>query len=73
MAATFRAQTEAELRAALASRCNYVLNPILKKTCLEVAASGALTTNPPPAAKIPTWAVVLAAAGAGYVLWKIWR
>jgi hypothetical protein len=72
MAATFRAQTEAELRAALASKCNLILEPLARQACLAVAQSGQITTNPPKPA-IPTWAIALAAGGVAYVLWKTWR
>jgi len=72
MAAIFKPQTEAEIRTALASKCNLILEPLAKQTCLAVAQSGQVTTNPPKPA-IPRWAIVLAAGGAAYVLWRTLR
>lgn len=69
MAAIFKPQTEAEIRAALASKCNIIPDPSLKAACLKLAATGPITEKP----AVPRWAIGLGAAAAAYVLWRALR
>lgn len=68
MAAIFKPQTEAEIRAALASKCNLILDPNLRQACLKIAATKPLTSA--PSSPIPPWTIKFAAVLGVFALYK---